>query len=101
MSLEYLSVKNAYDDNDNRNSFSLEIYKCSAMNPNCRSDAEISKMLKHLMFNTYTLKEKAKYNPPLGESPLFGVDEFHSQFMLSLDSYRDNNNFLIHSHYKT
>ena len=52
-----------------------------------------------MMFNFYILsddQEIGNINNYEG-SPLVAKDNFHSQFKLASDKYRDNNNFLIHN----
>lgn len=90
---EYLSIKNGYSNQKDRHSFSLEILKCNGQK--CQADPSISKLLDEIYFNIYILDEEVE----LGnfDKPLAVVDSFHSQFKLDLDSYRDNNNFLVYN----
>ena len=60
-------------------------------------------MLSHLMFNVFILSDDVELgnNENFGSSPIISKDVFHSQFKLNLETYRDNNNFLVHNHIST
>ena len=79
-----------------RQSFSVEIIKCNReINKWCKNDSDISKLLKQFYFTYYIVQQRVEFvDDNLNQNPLITQNLFHSQFVLNLDRYRDNNNFL-------
>ena len=101
---DLLKVKGSYSNNFERQSFSIEIHACNKhYNPNCKEEPEIEQLLKYLYFTMYTVQAKVQFvnQKDPAASPMIFSDEFHSQFQLSIETYRDNNNFLRHNSVQT
>ena len=91
---DFVQIKNSYSNPD-RKSLSIEISVCNSKD--CVAREKIEAMLAVLRFNIFYLHENIEYANTLnkGYMSLYMSDMFHSQFVLNLNSYRDNNNFLI------
>ena len=71
---------NSYTNYTDRQSFAVEILKCNLdKNPNCRSDAEITKVLDLIYFTYYYLGESIQFaNNMLDNRPIETRDVYHS-----------------------
>ena len=91
---ELWKLKNPYAETE-RISFVIDISKCSS-DVRCKSDEEISELLKRIYFNQFQITEHIELSntSSIGERPVKVFDEVHSQFQLKVDEYRDLNNFV-------
>lgn len=88
-------VDNKYTNRTNQRSFSVEVVACTGNSSNCKSHDEIQKFLKSFYFTFYTVQERVEFKKDnLMQNPMSTKSYFHSQFMLDLAKYRDNNNFI-------
>ena len=86
-----LKVKNKYDDYEERISFEIVAHKC--IDKGCAKPDAIINLLSRFYFTLYYIEDNISYSTKL-ENPIYTQDAFHSQFQLSADKYRDNNNYL-------
>ena len=93
---EVLRVKNSYSDKDERVSFSLQAVACDQSLDTCASTADIEEFFKEVYFTTYILKENIAFgdNSNIMKRPVSVTDQFHSQFALKPDEYRDCNTYI-------
>ena len=77
--MDELFAQNGYQNTVDRKSFSLEIFVCNKGDI-CKSEPEIKKMLEHIMFNVYIVRQDVEIgnNKNYFESPLITKDTFHS-----------------------
>ena len=80
-----LFAENGYQNSVDRKSFSLEIFVCNRGDL-CKTEPEIKKMLDHMMFNVFIVREDVEIGNKKNyfESPLITKDTFHSQFKLDM-----------------
>ena len=95
-------LKNTYNNPDERISFRVEIAKC-ALEEKCKDEVMIKNLLSKIMFKMYYLDEVANLTDPdsYRKRPIGAFDQLHSQFLIDLNSYRDNDNFMIFNSVKT
>lgn len=92
---ELVMVENKYTNRTNQKSFSIEMVACSNLTGSCKGEDEIRKFLRSFYFTFYTVHERVEFKDDnLMKNPMSSKSNFHSQFMLDLDKYRDNNNFI-------
>ena len=86
-----------YNSKNNRQSFELLINKCSDQlyQIQCASDNEIQLLLNQLIFTVYVVEKKVNFKKAVNANPFETSLKFFQQFMVSLDDYRDNNNFIV------
>ena len=77
---ELYRLESKYSNRTFRQSFSVEIMKCTNdTNPNCKDDIEIEQFLKQFYFTMYTLQERADFvDTNYGKYPLITQNSFHS-----------------------
>ena len=91
---EHLRIKNGYTNSNERISFSVQVVNCS---DNCESKEKVAQVMKQVYFTLYTVQERINFgkgDKNYGQKPTSVIDTFQSQFMLDVDKYIDNNNFL-------
>ena len=77
---DFYQVQGAYSNQTLRNSFSVEILKCSdQISTTCKSDPEIELLLSKIFFTLYTLDSSVSYNHYNKQNkPVRTYDSFHS-----------------------
>ena len=93
---EFYKIEGKYSNMTFRQSFSVEIMKChNETDGTCKEDSDIKLFLKQFSYTFYTLQERVNFvDENYNKYPLVTQNSFHSQFVLNLDQYRDNNNFV-------
>ena len=83
--------------------FHIEVTTCMATNPNCKPKSEVDALLSKIFFTMANANGKVqlKNNNDHAAKPVSVVEEFHSQFTLNTNAYRDNNNFLVFNKVET
>jgi hypothetical protein len=79
--IEYLSLMNAYSNNFERMSFSMEFHTClRTLGSSCQPAPNVKKMLDVAMFNIFILSEAAELGNTdnYEKTPLITRDTFHS-----------------------
>lgn len=89
---EFWILRNGYTSSKNRRSFNVQAALCDE-GPDCAPREDIAFLLDKLYFTFYVVEDNIQFGD-LGEKPFLTVNKFHSQFQLSIDKYRDNNNFI-------
>lgn len=91
---EQFKVEGKYTNNTFRQSYSIEISVCNQTQSYCKNETEIARFLSAYYFTLYNLQKKLLFNNEnLMTDPLVAERIFHSQFSLSLNSYRDQNSY--------
>ena len=88
---------NAYTNTELREYISVNIRVCdNTIDGNCHSEAHIQEFLQNTRFTQFMTSYVAELGnqKTYDQNPIKPNDEFHSQYVLSFDKYRDNNNFL-------
>ena len=93
---DFLRVKNSYNDKDERVSFSMQAVSCDSDVEECADPASIDQFFEDIYFTLYVLLENIAFgdNSSIGKRPVAVHDQFHSQFVLNPNQYRDNNNYI-------
>jgi hypothetical protein len=93
---DILRVKNSYTDKDERVSFSMQAVACDSDTEECADPTAIEQFFEDIYFTIYILKENIAFgdNSNIGQRPISVNDQFHSQFILNANQYRDNNNYI-------
>lgn len=88
-------VINGYTNEDFRQSFSLELWKCNSKygGKKCRSDSEIRSFLKSVFFTIFAINSEVVFTED-AEVLVTAKDRFLFQFQADLEKYIDNNNFV-------
>lgn len=94
---DVLRVKNSYIDKNERVSFSIQAVACDPNLETCASTDDLDEFFNEVYFTTYVLSEKIAFGDSsnIGKRPVQSVDQFHSQFVLNQNEYRDNNNYIV------
>ena len=75
-------VRNDYLNETLRNSFSIEILRCTNVtNPNCKEEGEIETLLSQIFFTLYTIDSTISYDSVFkhfSSKPIRVADLFHS-----------------------
>ena len=59
----FFNVANSYSDEEYRESFSIEIWKCDKThNKKCESDEEINRLLRSVYFTLYQVEERVQFD---------------------------------------
>ena len=91
---DYWRIKNGYTNYDERISFNIAVVVCNNdTDSNCATKDDIDFLLDKLYFTFYVVEDNVSFSE-VGQKPFYTVDKFHSQFVLSRTTYRDNNNFI-------
>ena len=87
---EHFKIKNDYTNLTERNSFHLEISKCTnKLHPKhpfeynyCKEEEDIKKVLKELYFTLYVMQNSAElgHTENYKKAPIHSHNKFHSQF---------------------
>lgn len=91
----YYEAINDYDNQEFRQSFSIEMWKCtSAYGGTCKNDVEIEEFLKEIYFDMYVTGDDVLFSES-GQVELISKNHFFIQFQGDINKYKDNNNQLV------
>ena len=89
-----LMLQNGYTAND-RISFSVEIVSCM-QGSSCHNETEVKNLFSEIAFTKHIIRKQVDFNKEVtqGMQPTIVYIQFFQQFMIEIDRYIDNNNFL-------